>query len=218
MKILLLEDDVMLQEIIAEHLLERGFDVESFYDGNDALNAVKNAKFDLLLLDVNVNGLDGFSLLKRVREISIQIPAIFITSLQSATDLKHAFKMGADDYIKKPFDIEELDARVDNLRRRYLLDISKEIEIETDLFFIPDENLIKKSGSPFQLSTKQGEILHYLIKQSPHTVTIEELSYNLWEYENIPDNSTIRTYIKELRKIVGKEHIVTIRSQGYRYE
>jgi len=218
MKILLLEDDVILQEIVEEHLINRSFEVDCFYDGTDALEATLDNSYDLLLLDVNVGGIDGFTLLQEVRRAQIKTAALFITSLQSSKDLQHAFDIGADDYIRKPFELAELDARIDNVSRRYNLQSSSSIEISKNINFFLDENRVDTNGVSYHLSIKQSEILKYLIKQKKQVVSFEELTYNLWDYENMPDSTTIRTYIKELRKVIGKDKIVTIRNQGYRFE
>jgi len=112
MKILLLEDDIILQEIIEEFLVERGYDVESFFDGEKALDAIGAGSYDMLLLDVNVPNIDGFEILSYLREIGNTTPAIYITSLASIADLKKGFDLGADDYLKKPFELEELKALI----------------------------------------------------------------------------------------------------------
>ena len=118
MKILLLEDDVILQEIIEEFLVEKGYQVESFFDGEKALDAIGIGHYDMLLLDVNVPSIDGFEILAYLREIGNTTPAIYITSLAGIADLKKGFDLGADDYLTKPFQMEELVARLKALIRR----------------------------------------------------------------------------------------------------
>jgi len=218
MKILLLEDDVILQEIVEEHLIYRGFNVDCYYNGNDALKSIEENIFDLLLLDVNVAGINGFLLLKEVRKSKIQTPALFITALQSASDLQNAFEIGADDYIRKPFELAELDARIDNVCRRYNMNTNNGVQISENILFFVSENRVEVDGSSTKLSQMQSEILNYLVKQKNRVVSQDELTVNLWDYEHIPDAATIRTYMKELRRIIGKERIVTIRNQGYKYE
>ena len=218
MKILLLEDDVILQEIVEEHLIERNYSVDCFYNGDDALEATLQSRYDILILDVNVGGVDGFTLLQKIRNEYIQTPALYITALQSSKDLQHAFEIGADDYIRKPFELTELDARIDNIRRRYNIELTQCIDIGDNIKFFSSENRLESNGKNYKLSVKQKEILDYLLKQKSRVVSFEELTYNLWDYENIPDSATIRTYIKEIRKIIGKDRIVTVRNQGYRFE
>ena len=134
MKILLLEDDPMLNEIIEEHLIKNNYEVISVFNGADAESLLYSQTFDLLLFDVNVPSINGFTLLKDLREKSILTPAIFITSLDMLSDVEKGFEAGCDDYIKKPFDLKELDLRINNLIRLFNIN-NKEIEISKDLFF-----------------------------------------------------------------------------------
>ena len=117
MKILLLEDDLMLSEVIVEHLEEYGYKVTALYDGIAAEDLLFEEKFDLLLLDVNVPLLNGFELLKNLRESGNNTPAIFITSMNTPQDVLEGFELGANDYLKKPFEMIELKARIDNIKR-----------------------------------------------------------------------------------------------------
>ena len=144
MKILLLEDDVILQEIIEEFLVEKGYKVDSFFDGEKALDAVGESSYDLLLLDVNVPNIDGFEILAYLRDIGNTTPTIYITSLAGIEDLKKGFALGADDYLKKPFDLEELDARISHIMKLYRL----QDEIEFDgMKFIPKAHQIIIDGT-----------------------------------------------------------------------
>ena len=113
MKILLLEDDVILQEIIEEFLIENSYDVESYFDGEKALDVIISGSYDMLILDVNVPNIDGFEILSYLREIGNTTPVIYITSLSSIESLKKGFNLGADDYLKKTFELEELKARIE---------------------------------------------------------------------------------------------------------
>jgi DNA-binding response OmpR family regulator len=117
MKVLLLEDDTLLNEIIEEFLLDLNYEVVTTYDGQDALEAIYENRFDLLLLDVNVPSINGLDLLKSLKENSIDIPTIYITSLHTSNDMKNGFEAGADDYIKKPFHLSELELRINNIKR-----------------------------------------------------------------------------------------------------
>jgi DNA-binding response OmpR family regulator len=112
MKILLMEDDEILNEIIHSMLLKKGYAVYSVYDGDEAEYLICEKSFDLLILDVNVPGVNGFDLLKNLRKDKISTPAIYITSLNDTEDLKEGFQSGCDDYIKKPFKFEELELRI----------------------------------------------------------------------------------------------------------
>ncbi|MCF6201588.1 MAG: response regulator, partial [Hydrogenimonas sp.] len=135
MKILLLEDDTMMAELIAEHLQESGYEVFHFLDGESAEDATLSEKFDLLLLDVNVPGVSGFELLKSLRERKEFTPAVLITSRNTSKDLKKGFDLGCDDYIKKPFEFEELDARISHIVRVYGLEKSESFDMGGGVLF-----------------------------------------------------------------------------------
>ncbi|RLA68432.1 MAG: DNA-binding response regulator [Epsilonproteobacteria bacterium] len=214
MKILLLEDDVILQEIIEEFLLEQGYEVESFFDGEKALDSVGSASYDLLLLDVNVPNIDGFEILSYLREIGNTTPAIYITSLASINDLKKGFDLGADDYLKKPFELEELNARIKHIVRIHRL----QAEIEFDgIKFIPKAHQIIREGKTIEIRQKEAQVLEYFVRNSGKIVSCDEIIENVWGDEHIPTHATIRTYIKNLRKLFNKEYFDNIKGEGYRF-
>jgi len=216
MTILLLEDDTFLAELMEEHLKERGFAVEPFTDGEAAEEALLKNRYDLLLLDVGVPGVDGFELLGTLRARQDRTPAIFITSRNSSADLREGFERGCDDYIKKPFEFEELDARIDHLARVYGLSGEAPLELGEGVRFEPRRHRLLVADGEVALTPKASEILHYLVKNGGRIVSREELVQNLWSWEEAPTDATLRSYIKTLRKHV--RGIVTERGVGYGYE
>ena len=217
MKILLLEDDLMLNEIIEEHLVSQKHEITTVFTGLEAQDLLYSQKFDLLLLDVNVPILNGFELLKDLRQKEIYTPAIFLTSLNQVDDIEKGFKSGCDVYIKKPFELKELDLRINNMKRLFNLESDELIKISNDIYLDKKNLLIKKDRNQIHLTKKECEVLEYLINNSNKTVGIEELSLNIWAYEDAPISSTIRTYIKNLRRIIGDEYIINLRGVGYRF-
>ena len=123
MKILLLEDDLILNEILEEHLNNKDFQVITTFSSNEAIKYIYSQTFDLLLLDVNVPDLNGFELLKELRNNNILTPTIFITSLNMVEDMQKGFDSGCDDYIKKPFELKELELRINNIKRLLLISL-----------------------------------------------------------------------------------------------
>ena len=216
MRILLLEDDPVLNEILEEFLLELQYDITTTFSGEEAISLVFEQKFDLLLLDINVPGISGLELLKELRDKEIYTPTIFITSLNTISDVENGFNAGCDDYIKKPFELKELELRINNIKRLHHLEESV-IKITDNITFDPRENLLINSGISTQLPQKEAGILQYLHKNLGQTVSTEELINNLWSYEEHPSSSTIRTYIKNIRKLLGEEFIQTIKGVGYRF-
>ncbi|HQR73061.1 MAG TPA: response regulator transcription factor [Sulfurovum sp.] len=214
MKILLLEDDVILQEIIEEFLVENGYEVESFFDGEKALDAIAVGGYDMLLLDVNVPNIDGFEILKYLRDIGNTTPAIYITSLAGVDDLKKGFELGADDYLKKPFELEELNARIKYIIKRYRL--QEEIEFD-GMKFIPKAHQIIMQDKVIEMRQKEAQVLEYFIRNAGKIISCDEIIENIWEDDNIPAHATIRTYIKNLRKMFDKEYFENIKGEGYRF-
>ena len=214
MQILLLEDDVILQEIIEEFLVEQGYEVESFFDGEKALDAIGVHNYDMLLLDVNVPNIDGFEILTYLREIGNTTPAIYITSLDSIDDLKKGFDLGADDYLRKPFELEELNARIEHIARLYRL--QEEIEFD-GMKFVPKTHQIFKAGNIIEMRQKEAQVLEYFIRNTGKIISCDEIIENVWDDDSTPTHATIRTYIKNLRKMFEKEYFDNIEGEGYSF-
>lgn len=217
MKILLLEDDLILNEIIEEHLLSKNYYVSCAFNFEEAQEFLYSQTFDLLLLDVNIPGDTGFVLLKQLRENGIKTPAIFLTSLNMADDIEKGFESGCDDYIKKPFELKELDVRINNIKRLFNILPDTLIQLSQKIYLDTNNLVIKNENKENHIAKKECEILLYLINNSSKTISIDELSTNLWSYEESPNASTVRTYIKNLRKVLGEEFILNIRGVGYRF-
>ena len=217
MKILLLEDDTILNEIIEEHLLELHYDVVSIMDGSEAEEVIYDENFDLLLFDVNVPNINGFDLLRNLRKNNINIPTIFITSRDTSDDVKTGFNAGADDYIKKPFELSELVLRIENIKRLRQIDSFGQIQISNDVFYDYNRKVIINTNGEFNLSKTEAKLLEYFIKSKNKTISIEEISINNWVYDEMPEATTIRTYIKNLRKKLDSDAISTLKGIGYRF-
>ncbi|MFK2822270.1 response regulator transcription factor [Arcobacter sp. YIC-80] len=217
MKILLLEDDLLLNEIIEEHLEEKGHDVDCAYDGNEALELIYSKNYDILLFDVNVPSLNGFELLKHLRDENINTATIFITSANLLEDVEEGFKTGCDDYIKKPFELKELDLRIKNVCRLHNISLNKLLKISEDIKFDVNNLEIIKDNEKIHIRQKESDVLLYLMKRKNVAVSVDELSMNVWAYEDNPSPATIRTYIKNLRKILNEDLISNIRGVGYRF-
>ncbi len=217
MKILLLEDDVILNEIIEEFLLSLNYEVITAFDGNIAEELIYEESFDLLLFDVNIPNITGFELLKNIRQNNINIPIIFITSRHTADDVKIGFNSGCDDYIKKPFELSELQLRIENIKRLRQIDNHGQIKIDNDTFYNYEKKVIIRNNEEFNLSKIESKILEYFLKNKNKTISIDEISVNNWVYDEMPESTTIRTYIKNLRKKLNDETITTLKGIGYRF-
>ncbi len=217
MKILLLEDDIILSELIEEYLKDLGCGVTTVFNGADAEDIVYKEKFDLLLLDVNVPEINGFDFLRSLRDVQNNTPAIFITSLEGAKDVEEGFNCGADDYLKKPFDLLELKVRIDNLKKRFFIEQNKIVKIDDSKSYdFTTRSIITKDSSE-TLSKKEADILEYFLNHSGKVLSFDEIINNVWSYEDSPTHSTLRTYIKNLRKKLSDESITNIKGIGYRF-
>jgi DNA-binding response OmpR family regulator len=217
-KILLLEDDANLNETVTEFLEEQGHEVVSVYDGHEAQEKLYESKYDLLLLDVNIPGINGFDLLAEARDGDVVAPAIFITSLGSVDDLEKGFNSGCDDYIRKPFALKELKIRVETLLKRGFFHESKDlVEISDQISYDINNNELVIDNAIVSLGHKESMLLKLFMKNEGEVIAHERIYKHLWDFDEEPSDTALRTYIKNLRKIIGKERIVSIKKQGYKF-
>ena len=219
MKVLLLEDDPALNDLLDDHLSDKGYEVTLATNGQEALEYLIDNVFDFALLDINTPVMTGLEVLKIIRnDYKNQTPAIVLTAYQDTKHLKESFESGVDDYIKKPFDLEELDQRIIKLCKHFMIEQSNEIQITPTIKFIPDSCQLEISNVKKSIALKEREILKYFCKHKNRVVSSEELLQNIWAYEEMPTDATIRVYIKNLRELLGKDRIQTVRGIGYKFE
>jgi len=217
-KLLLLEDDISLNETLHEYLEGHGYDVVSVYEGFSAEEKIFEESFDLLLLDVNVPEVDGFSLLKKVRAEGINIPAIYMTSRNAMTDVENGYESGGDDYLRKPFELKELLLRIQSiLRRNFFHHPSERLEIGVGLSYDVQRNRLYLHDEAVSLGDKESRLLKLLIQHQGEVVLHEAIREFLWDYDETPSDDALRTYIKNLRKTIGKERIVSHKRRGYQF-
>ncbi|MDD2699163.1 MAG: response regulator transcription factor [Arcobacteraceae bacterium] len=215
MKILYLEDDINLSNTVCEFLEEEGFEIDPSYDGEEALNKLYHKNYDLLLLDVTVPNMNGFELLQNLRESGIKTPAIFITSLSTIDDLSKGYEIGADDYLKKPFILKELLFRIKALLKREYKMTTDEIELFPNIIFNDSKNIIFVNKEAYEISQKEADLLKLLYKNRSSCVNFEEIFETLWSFSETHSDQSLRTYIKNLRKVIGKDMIVSVKKKGY---
>jgi DNA-binding response OmpR family regulator len=217
-KILLLEDDITLNETVTEYFEEQGYTVDGIDDGLEALDKIYENSYDILLLDVKVPQMSGFDLLKEVRSRDIVTPAIFITSLNSIDDLSVGYESGCDDYIRKPFALKELLMRVETiLKRDFFHNSNEKIEISKDAFYDISANVLFVDNQEMTLNNKEAKLLKLFLQNQNQVLSHERIYDSLWDYDETYSEASLRTYIKNLRKILGKEKIVSIKKQGYKF-
>jgi len=218
MKLLLLEDDPILSEIIEEFLVEHGLHVTPFFDGKEAMEAVFSQPYDILLLDINVPSLDGFTFLKTLNDANIKIPTIFITSLNQISEVKKGFALGAEDYLKKPFDLEELLSRIERTQKLHAIGHSSRVDLGASHVYDPENLCIIGPEAVHPLRNKEAQLLAYLLANQERIVRFEEIIEQVWRFEEVPTHATVRTYIKTLRSYGLERMIENIKGVGYRFK
>jgi len=214
-KILYLEDDISLSETITEFLEDNNFDVTPTYNALDALDRLYSSNFDILILDVNLPGMDGFEMLKKLRDADILIPAIYTTTFNSIEDLDKGYSSGADDYLKKPFALKELLYRTNAICRRSYNTHNSIINLAQDITFDIKTGRLRKDCEDRKLTQKELELLKLLIKNKNLLVDLKTIYGTVWTTDETSSEASLRIYINNLRKIVGKEKIINIKKQGY---
>lgn len=217
MKIFLLEDDIIFSEIIEEYLVTIGHTVVKSFDAYSAEEILYSSSFDLLLMDINIPLGNGLELLQKFRGFGYKTPVIMITSLKSSFELEKAFELGCNDYIKKPFEFKELKARISNLEKVYKIGFKGCISITEEILFDFENMNIIKNKKRLKIPKKEAEIIRYFLLNKNRLISIEELVLNIWEYNNEPSIATIRTYIKNIRRIINKNFLISIKGMGYKY-
>ncbi|RDU58300.1 response regulator transcription factor [Helicobacter sp. MIT 99-5507] len=230
-KILLLEDDFILSEIICEFLVESGFNVTHCDNANDALNLAYEKQFDIWLLDVKVpsdnefgnnfiesSNLPGFELLKTLRETNKTTPCIFITSLSSLQDVQSGYGVGCDDFLKKPFELLELKLRIETLLKRVFKSRLDEFEdFGNGLKFYFVSKILYQDDKKIPLTQKESLLLNLLVQNANSYVSQSVIFDELWELDQEPSELSLRAYIKNIRKIIGKDKILNSHNKGYCY-
>jgi len=218
MKILLLEDDYLYKISIKEFLEELDFEVDDYDNGDDALDAIYDNKYSLLLLDIRVPGIDGFTLIENIRKNGITTPVIILTSLTDMSNLSKGYELGCNDYLKKPFDLIELRYRIDQLIKSKCFDsLENMISLLDNFTFDIQKNILYKKQKPIDLTQKESEVISFLIQNRGFYVSIESLHENIWNNKDI-QYADIRMCIKRIRDKTDKNFIITKRFVGYKID
>ena len=213
MKILLLEDEYSLRISIREFLEDLGYEVDCFSDGIQAHDAIYDRMYDLLLLDVNVPSLNGFELLKKLKKENKSIPTIFITAMTDISDVKKGYERGCCDYIRKPFDLVELELRINQALAAFLDQQSSLIHLSHEMIYDIQKGKLLHEDKEIILRKTEKDILEVLIKNKNILVSMEMLQDAIWgEYV---EPATIRVQINNLRKKLPDSIIQNRRGLGY---
>lgn len=219
MDIVLAEDEPLLAERVARSLTLAGHVVRIAADGPGAIREVTGGRCDLLILDVNMPGHDGFEVLKRLREGGLPLRVLMLTARAEVGDRVAGLKAGADDYLTKPFAMEELLARVEVLGRRTVAAETDHILRIGDLVMDTAKRRVSRAGKRIELSPREFEVLEVFMREPGRTFSRDELCERIWEREHEYDTRTVEIFIMRLRRKLdhpGAESVIrTVRSLGY---
>ena len=215
MKILLLEDELMLQEAIEEYLEDKGYIVTSCIDGMEAYAYIMNNSYDLLILDINTPVLNGLKLLEKIQIEKFFIPTVFISAITEIEQISKAYELGCYDYLKKPFHLKELTLHIDRLlkiakiRSKSMVNISKmySYDLERSRLYFDNEEQV--------LTPKQTQIMYLFASNINRIVDFDMLCHYVWK-DDFVDNATIRAEVHRVKKVLKENLIQNIKGIGYK--
>lgn len=212
-KILIVDDEEPIENLIRMNLVKAGYQCETAYDGEEAADKIENQSYDLILLDIMLPKLNGYEVLEYAK--SVDIPVIFLTAMGDTDQKVKGLRLGAEDYIAKPFEIAELLARVETVLRRYRKTERKirflNIEVDTD------SRTVLQNGVPVDLTMKEYELFLLFLRNKNRALYRETIYENVWGGEYSGTGRTVDLHVQRLKKKLGlEEHITTIYKVGYR--
>ncbi len=220
-RLLIVDDEMRIRELIKKYAKFEGYEVEEAADGLEALDKCRTGEYDLLILDVMMPGLDGFSVCREVRKRR-PVPVIMLSARGEEYDRIHGFEVGIDDYVVKPFSPRELMMRVAAVLKRTgsASTGEKEVYEQGGLRVDFTGRQVTLDGRPLSLSPKEYDLLFYLVRNRGVALDRERLITQVWGYDFYGDDRTLDTHIKQVRKRLGplSGRIVTLRGVGYRFE
>ena len=217
-KILLVEDEEKLARVVELELRYEGYEVEKAFDGREGLEKALSGGFDLILLDIMLPSLSGMEVLRRLRRES-QVPVIMVTARDSVVDKVSGLDSGADDYITKPFEIEELLARIRAALRKRPVRQESAVLTAGPLTMDPERHEVTVKGTPVELTRREFDLLRYLLENKEKVISRESLLDNVWGFDFVGETNAVDVYIRFLRAKIdeafGIKLIHTVRGVGY---
>lgn len=218
-RLVVVDDERVLVDLLSEALRFAGYEVHSASTGLEALRVAADVDPDLLVLDVNLPDLDGFEVCRRLRVDGDQVPVVFLTARDDPNDLRTGFTRGGDDYVTKPFSLEELRFRIESILRRTLVHelVTEQLRC-ADLVMDVDTHRAWRGDREIHLSPTEFRLLRYLLLNTPRVLSKTQILDHVWQYDFDGDGSNVETYVSYLRKkvdAVEPKLIHTIRGVGY---
>ncbi len=218
MRVLVVEDERDLNNIITKYLKKNNFNVDNVFDGEEALDYLNSTEYDLVILDVMMPKINGHEVLKTMRKENNDTPVLMLTAKDGIDDKVKGLDLGADDYLIKPFDFDELSARIRAITRRKFGNTTNILQID-DLIIDINKKIVTRAGINIELTAKEYEVLEYLIQNKGHILSRDKIRDGVWNFDYEGESNIIDVIIKNIRKKIAigdsKDLIFTKRGLGY---
>jgi DNA-binding response OmpR family regulator len=215
MKILLLEDELMLQSAIVEYLTDTGYDIDAFEDGQDAFEASMKNAYDLFIFDINTPTIDGLTLLENLQKEKIFVPTIFISAITQIEQISKAYELGCYDYLKKPFHLKELTLHMERLLKMAKVESKSIVKISKMYTYDLKKCRLFFDNVEQTLTPKQAQIIHLFANNINKIVDFDMLRYYVWDDTPV-DNATIRAEVHRVRQMLKEDLIESLKGIGYK--
>jgi DNA-binding response OmpR family regulator len=223
-RILIVEDDKAILRGLVDSLKTEHFDIETSSDGEEGLAFAERRKFDLIILDVMLPGINGFEICKQLRSEKVKTPILMLTGKGEEIDKVMGLELGADDYVTKPFSIKELVARVKALLRRQA-EVHSSLSEATfgEIYVDFKKQEATKGKKKIDLTAKEFQLLKYFVEREGEVISRDQLLDSVWGYDALPTTRTVDNYILSLRKKIEKnpstpKHLITVHTAGYKFQ
>ena len=220
-RVLVVDDDAVLRQTVADALRLAGHEAVESRDGAAAIELATRESFELVILDVNMPRVDGFTVLEKIRRRRPTLPVIMLTARDEREDVVRGLKLGADDYIRKPFGLEEFSLRVSAVLRRSSTATQSSTIVCGDVEINPESATVTHAGEPVSLSPTEFRLLHHLMVNAGQVLSKSHLLESVWGIDYETNSTVVETYVSYLRRKLdheGHEHVVTVRGFGIKFE
>ncbi|MDR0407378.1 MAG: response regulator transcription factor [Campylobacteraceae bacterium] len=218
MRILVVEDDYIYNESIKEYLVSIGHNVDSFFDGESALEAILSREYHILLIDIKIPKFNGYRLMRHLKETNFKVPIIIITALVDINSITICYKLGCSDYLKKPFELKELGFRIDKLiKNTQCANDENMVVVDNEITFDFVTDKLKKDGEEIALTLKELHIVRFLIRKKNRFCSTKLLKDNVWKNKEV-SHADIRMHIRKIRMKTHKNFIKSSKGLGYKID
>lgn len=218
MRILIAEDESDLNNIISKHLTAEGYSVDSCFDGAEAIDILSYTEYDAVILDIMMPKADGFAVLRSLRNAQKTVPVLFLTAKDAVSDRVKGLDSGANDYLVKPFSLQELSARIRAMTRTAFGNADNLLTV-ADLEIDCASQIVKRNGTEITLSAKEYALLKYLVLNKGKILSREKIENHIWNFDYEGGTNVVDVYISYLRRKIDEGHAIklihTIRGRGY---